>query len=115
MPLAAGVHATVIDVSTSVANGSAVVACVSAASVYVSAATVDLCPLDAVIADVSNAVVDANTYFANTSADVDVANINFVPVGLNHATSLYKNIMSTSRRESSCRRSDCCSCVVPFS
>ncbi len=100
VPLAVDVRATPIDVSTSVANISAVVACASAASVDVSAAfvdvsaaTVDLCPLE------SNAAVDASAYFADMSADVDAANINFVPAGLDHATSLYKNIMSTSRRE----------------
>jgi hypothetical protein len=106
VPVAIDVRAAAIDVSTSVANVSAVVACVSTASVDVSAATVDLCPFDAALADVSAAVVDASAYFANmmdvavdVSADVDVANINFVPAGLNHATSLYENIMSVSRRK----------------
>ncbi len=103
VPLAVDVRATAIDMSTSVANVSAVVTCVSAASVDVSTATVDLCPLDAVIADVSNAAVDASAYFADTSTDVDVANINFVPASLNHATSLYENIMSASQRESTGR------------
>ena len=120
VPLAADVRATAIDVSTSVDNVSAVVPCaraasvdvstasvdvsaasvdVSAASVDVSTSPVDLCSLE------SNAPVDASAYFADMSADVDVANINnvaninFVPDGLNHATSLYKNIMSASRRE----------------
>ena len=106
VPLAIDVCATAIDVSTSVAKVSAVVACASAASVDVSAATVDLCPLDAAIADVSNAAIDVSTYFSNTSADADVNNINFVPAGLNHATSLYENIMSASRRESAGRSAE---------
>ena len=99
LPLAVGVRATAIDVSTSFANVSAVIACVSAASVDVSAVIMDLCPFDAAIADISAAIVDASAYFANTSAAVDIANINFVPTGLNHTTLLYENIMSTSQRK----------------
>ena len=100
VPLAVNVRATAIGVSTSVANVSAVVACASAASIDVSSAPVDLCPLDDAIADVSNAAVDVSTCFANMSADMDVTNINFVPVGPNHVTSLYENIMSASQQES---------------
>jgi hypothetical protein len=39
----------------------------------------------------------------DVSADVDVANINFVPAALNHATLPCNNIMSASRRESTGR------------
>jgi hypothetical protein len=110
VPVDVGVRAAAIYVSTSVANVSNVVACVSAASVDVSAAALDICPLDAALANVSAPVVDASAYFVNTSnlavnmsADVDVANINFVPAALNHATSPFDNIMSDSRRKSTGR------------
>jgi hypothetical protein len=55
--------AAAIDVSTSVANVSNVVACMSAASPDVSAAAVDIRPLDAALAEVSTPVDDASAYF----------------------------------------------------
>ena len=68
-----------------------------------SAAAVDLCTFDAVLADVSAYFVDTSAVAVDVSADVDVANINFVPAALNHATSPYNNIMSASRSESTGR------------
>ena len=43
-----------------------------------------------------------SAYFVdlNVIADVNVANVNIVPVALNHATLPYNNIMSASWRES---------------
>ncbi len=92
--------------STSVKNVSAVVPCARAASVDVSAASVDVSPPPVDLCSLeSHAPVVASAYFADISADVDIANINdhaninFVPDGLNHASSPYETIMSASRRE----------------
>ena len=82
----------------------------SAAVVEVRAAAVDVSAsitgMSAAVTDMSAATANVSTYFVgvsavavNMSADVNVADVNIVPIALNHGTSRYDNIVSTSRRE----------------
>ena len=55
------------------------------------------------VANVSVYFVNMRNVAINVSADVNIADVNIVPVTLNHATLPYNNIMSATRRESTGR------------